>query len=124
MYIALSCVILGNGLYKPNVSTLVGNLYDQKDTKRQSGYTLFFIGFNIGIFISTSITGFVKNQFGWKASFSLAAISMIIAIIIFIAGHRHIIDSFDVKRFQPTRQTPHNSLGMAYSLFIIMLYRV
>ena len=100
----LSSVILGNGLYKPNVSTLVGNLYTKEDNKRESGYTLFFVGFNIGSFLADFFIGFIKNIFGWNVSFALAALGIGVGLSIFLYGRRYIIDTFDILQISQGTQ--------------------
>ncbi len=98
MIAGLSAVILGNGLYKPNVSTLVGNLYPKSDNSRESGYTLFFVGFNVGGTLADFSIGFIKELFGWEFSFALAAFGIVIAVAIFLYGRRYVIDSFDARQ--------------------------
>ena len=96
LLIGLGSVVLGNGFYKPNVSTLVGNLYTKEDNKREGGYTLFFVGFNIGGFLANISIGFIKNAFGWQVSFLLASAGIAIGLCIFLYGRRYVIDSFDI----------------------------
>jgi len=121
MHISLGCIVLGNGLYKPNVATLVGNLYPHDTAKRESGYTLFLIGFNIGVFIATSTVGFVKMYFGWNASFILAAMGMIVGVIVFIYGRKYIIDSFDIAQLKKPDQQQTIAWLCLIPVFIITI---
>lgn len=82
-YIALICIALGTGLLKPNVSQMVGDLYDEGDRRRQAGFNLFVMGINFGSLLSPLITGYVQVTFGYHFAFSIPAIFMIIALVIY-----------------------------------------
>jgi POT family proton-dependent oligopeptide transporter len=88
-YVALATIIVGNGLFKPNVSSLLGSLYAPGDPRRESGFTIFYIGINLGVLLSGG-SGFIKDHFGWGASFGLASIGLILGLIIFTLGFRYI----------------------------------
>lgn len=90
-YPALATIIIGNGLLKPNISSLLGAQYQENDPRRDSGFTLFYIGINIGAALS-GLSGYVKNAFGWHTTFALASIGMIIGLITFFSGLKHIQD--------------------------------
>ena len=79
-------IILGVGLLKPNISTLVGSLYKTNDTRRDQGFTIFYIGINFGAFLASIIVGYVGEVHGWHFGFSLAGIGMIIGQIFFLNG--------------------------------------
>ena len=76
MLIALSMVSIGNGFFKPNISTIVGTLYDQGDRRRDAGFTIFYMGINLGSIISQALCPFLADRFGWWAGFGLAAAGM------------------------------------------------
>ncbi|MFM9944863.1 MAG: peptide MFS transporter [Bacteroidia bacterium] len=91
-YIALLLIILGNGFFKPNISTLVGNLYsgdDMKD-KKDSGYNIFYMGINIGAFICNFVAAYMRINYGWGHAFAAAGVGMLIGVLIFILGTKHI----------------------------------
>ena len=91
-YIALLLIILGNGFFKPNISTLVGNLYsgdDMKD-KKDSGYNIFYMGINIGAFICNFVAAYMRINYGWGHAFAAAGVGMLIGVVIFILGTKHI----------------------------------
>ena len=88
-YVSLATIIVGNGLFKPNVSSLLGSLYAPGDPRREAGFTIFYIGINLGVLLSGS-SGFIKNHFGWQASFGLASMGLIAGLIIFGIGFRYI----------------------------------
>jgi POT family proton-dependent oligopeptide transporter len=91
LYLSMFLVILGNGFFKPNISTLLGNLYNAAEYKdlKDSGYSLFYMGINIGAFICNFFGAAMYNLMGWGAAFITAGIGMFIGIIIFWAGTRH-----------------------------------
>lgn len=86
LYISLAVIVIGTGFFKPNVSSLVGSLYEGKSEKRDAGYTIFYVGINLGIFIATATSGFVQRLFGWNITFSMASVGLIVGVITFIVG--------------------------------------
>lgn len=91
LYIAMLLVILGNGFFKPNISTLLGNLYNDAQYKslKDEGYNIFYMGINVGAFISNFFAAALYNVYGWGAAFTAAGIGMFIGIIIFWLGTKH-----------------------------------
>lgn len=79
LLLALSLVIVGNGLFKPNISTMVGSLYAQGDRRRDSGFTIFYLGINLGSVLSQAIAPILAVQFGWGAGFGLVAVGMVVS---------------------------------------------
>ncbi len=91
-YISMALIIVGNGFFKPSISTLVGNLYSDEDYKpyKDAGYNIFYMGINIGAFICNIIAALMRNQYGWSAAFFTAGIGMFIGLIIFSTGRKHL----------------------------------
>ncbi|MFP4289375.1 MAG: peptide MFS transporter [Bacteroidales bacterium] len=85
-YAGLGFLVTGNGLFKPNISSMVGALYPQGDPRRDAGFTIFYMGINLGAFISPLACGYVAEVFGRIYGFGLAGLGMIIGLIIFQAG--------------------------------------
>ncbi|MDP1874223.1 peptide MFS transporter [Phenylobacterium sp.] len=85
-YLALSLIILGVGFLKPNISTIVGQLYPQGDPRRDSGFTLYYYGINLGAFWASVLCGLLGQQFGWSYGFGLAGIGMALGWIVFVLG--------------------------------------
>lgn len=79
MLFALSLVVIGNGFFKPNISTMVGSLYAKGDRRRDAGFTIFYMGINLGSLGSQILCPFLAVAFGWWAGFSLAAAGMLVA---------------------------------------------
>jgi POT family proton-dependent oligopeptide transporter len=83
MLIGLSMICVGNGFFKPNISTIVGTLYAKGDRRRDSGFTIFYMGINIGSFVSQLACPFLADAVGWWAGFGLAAGGMLLAACLF-----------------------------------------
>tara|TARA_B100001109_G_scaffold55711_1_gene45045 strand:- start:840 stop:2603 length:1764 start_codon:yes stop_codon:yes gene_type:complete len=88
----LVLIILGVGSLKPNISTMVGGLYPQGDPRRDSGFTIFYIGINIGAFLSSLIVGVVAYKYGWHYGFGLAGIGMLFGQAVFIYGQKYLTE--------------------------------
>ena len=91
LYLSMLLVILGNGFFKPNISTLLGNLYNNEEYKsrKDEGYNIFYMGINIGAFVCNFFAAALYNSIGWGAAFIAAGVGMFIGIIIFWAGTKH-----------------------------------
>ena len=85
-YTGLGLIILGVGLLKPNISTMVGGLYKKGDIRRDKGFTIFYIGINLGAFLSALIVGYVGEKVGWHYGFGLAGIGMTLGMIVYYLG--------------------------------------
>ena len=90
-YVGLVLIVIGTGMLKPNVSSLVGTLYDQKDGRRDAGFSLFYMGINIGAFASPLICGYLGERVDWHWGFAAAGIGMTIGLIQYVMGRRYII---------------------------------
>lgn len=86
LYPALATIIIGNGLFKPNISSLLGTQYNTDDPRRDAGFTIFYIGINIGAFLAGLSAGYIKEYFGWRMSFGLASLGLIIGLATFAYG--------------------------------------
>ncbi len=89
-YTGLGLIIAGVGLLKPNISTMVGGLYKQGDIRRDKGFTIFYIGINIGAFLSSIIVGTVGEVYGWHYGFGLAGIGMALGLIQYVLGQKYL----------------------------------
>jgi len=88
LLIGMGALIVGNGYFKANISTIVGKLYKDNDPRRDSGFTIFYIGINIGALLATTVVAFVGETYGFKYGFGLAGFGMLLGLIIFWTG-RH-----------------------------------
>lgn len=89
-YPALATIIVGNGMFKPNISSLLGTQYTPHDPRRDSGFTIFYIGINIGALLAGLSSGYIKEFFGWRTSFALASLGLVIGLITFSIGMKYI----------------------------------
>ncbi|MGM0375308.1 MAG: peptide MFS transporter [Bacteroidota bacterium] len=87
---ALAFIIIGNGFFKPNISSMVGGLYEQGDKRRDGGFTIFYMGINLGAFFSPLACGLLGELLGWHYGFGLAGIGMVAGLIVFLKGQRNI----------------------------------
>ena len=84
-FIALALLIVGNGFFKPNISTIVGSLYPEGSPQRDAGFTIFYIGINLGAAMAPLLCGYVGENYGWHYGFGLATIGMLIGLAVFVA---------------------------------------
>lgn len=103
LYVAMTLVIIGNGFFKPNISTLLGNFYteDQYKDKKDEGYNIFYMGINVGAFICNFFGAALQILLGWKFAFMAAGVGMFIGVVVFILGTKHYGDKTDKKGVQP-----------------------
>lgn len=90
MYLALGILVVGNGLFKPNVSALLGQFYGKDDPRRDGGFTIFYMGINLGAFVASVIAGIVATQFGYGFAFAMAGIGKLISLTTFVAARRQL----------------------------------
>ena len=105
----LILIILGVGALKPNISTMVGGLYPKGDPRRDSGFTIFYIGINIGAFMSSLIVGVIAYKYGWHYGFGLAGIGMLLGQAVFIYGQKYLTE---VGNFLGNSKNQEDSLLM------------
>ncbi len=91
-YSGLALIIAGVGLLKPNISTMVGGLYKEGDIRRDKGFTIFYIGINLGAFLSSLIVGYIGEQIGWHYGFGLAGIAMALGLLVYLWGQKYLIN--------------------------------
>ncbi|TXC81454.1 peptide MFS transporter [Luteibaculum oceani] len=87
-FAGLTLIVLGVGALKPNISTMVGGLYKKGDIRRDKGFTIFYIGINIGAFLSSISVAYVAELYGWHYGFGLAGIGMIVGQIVYVWGQK------------------------------------
>jgi proton-dependent oligopeptide transporter, POT family len=99
LYISMTLVIVGNGFFKPNISTLLGNVYTtpQYIKQKDDGYNIFYMGINVGAFICNFFGAALHIIYGWGAAFMAAGVGMFLGVIIFLLGTNH-YKAFDIKK--------------------------
>ncbi len=91
VYLALTCLVIGNGFFKPNVSTMVGNLYPEGSHLKDRAYNIFYFGINVGAFIAPIVMEFVRQFWGFHPAFAVAAFGMIISVGILWKFKSHVM---------------------------------
>jgi len=91
-FTGLGLIILGVGCLKPNISTMVGGLYKQGDIRRDKGFSIFYIGINLGSLLATTFIGIVVAKWGWHAGFGMAGIAMLLGLIVYIGGQKYLLE--------------------------------
>ena len=99
LYVAMTLVIVGNGFFKPNISTLLGNFYSQEvyKDKKDEGYNIFYMGINVGAFVCNFFGAALQILLGWQYAFMAAGIGMFIGVLVFLLGTKHYV-GFDQKK--------------------------
>src|SRR5207244_10504604 len=94
-YSGLGLIVIGTGLLKPNVSTLVGSLYESGDKRRDAGFSIFYMGINLGAFIGPLIAGYLAQRVDWHLGFACAGVGMLLGLTQYVLGR---------KRLQPAME--------------------
>ncbi|MES2776306.1 MAG: peptide MFS transporter [Bacteroidota bacterium] len=120
-YIAMGLIIVGNGFFKPNISTLLGNMYNTEELRplKDNAYNIFYMGINIGAFFCNFVAAILRNRIGWQAAFSAAGVGLIIGLITLAINVKH-IKQHDIKRpMQPGDMPTSKILGTVFIPMII-----
>jgi len=106
-YTGLSLIVVGTGLLKPNVSTLVGSLYDQGDERRDAGFSIFYMGINLGAFLGPIIAGKLAEGVDWHIGFACAGVGMTLGLVQYVLGRRRLQPGIErlAARPRPTATT-------------------
>ncbi len=94
-YSGLALIVVGTGLLKPNVSTLVGSLYEEKDTRRDAGFSLFYMGINLGAFTGPLIAGYLAQRVDWHVGFAAAGVGMTLGLVQYVLGKGRLQPALD-----------------------------
>ncbi len=116
LYLSMALVIFGNGFFKPNISTLLGNLYSAPEFihRKDEGYNIFYMGINIGAFICNFFSAAIIILWGWKYAFVAAGIGMFLGVLIFMLGTRHYAAG-DVRK-------PMTKEDMPFSKIVVTIF--
>jgi POT family proton-dependent oligopeptide transporter len=116
-YAGLSLIVIGTGLLKPNVSTLVGSLYEPGDTRRDAGFSIFYMGINLGAFIGPLIAGWLAQRVDWHVGFASAGVGMTLGLVQYVMGKRRLQPALDRLATRPrpvvSEAAPAPALGAA-----------
>ncbi len=107
-FLALLLLILGNGAFKPNISTQVGNLYEADDPRRDGAFTIFYMGINLGAFICNLVCGTLAAVFGWHYGFAAAGIGMVLGLLIYMGGQRFLAPDLKMATQSSESESGHS----------------
>ena len=88
LYLSLAFIVIGVGFLKSSISNMVGELYGPDDNRRDGGFTLFYMGINLGAFVAGLVCGYLGQTYGWRYGFGLAGIGMLAGLFTFVRGRR------------------------------------
>ena len=113
MYLSLLTIIIGNGFFKPNISTLLGIMYSKEElkAKKDSAYNIFYMGINIGAFFCNFVAAYLRNTYGWGYAFAAAGVGMVFGLIILGTWVKHVRDS-DVKKPVSPDDLPFSKIAL------------
>ena len=120
-YFALALIVMGVGYLKPNISTIVGRLYSQDDPRRDSGFTIFYMGINIGSFAATLLCGWLGETYGWKYGFGAAGIGMIIGLFTFMYGQKYLMGHAEPADPEKLKKKFLGPINIEWSIYILSL---
>ena len=111
-YTGLVLIVLGTGLLKPNISAMVGSLYDQGDARRDAGFSIFYMGINVGAFLGITAAGWLAQKIDWHIGFAAAGVGMTMGLIQYVLGKRRLQPALDRLAAQRGQVSPL-ALGLA-----------
>ncbi len=117
LYLSLALIIAGVGFLKANISSIVGALYGFGDTRRDSGFTIFYMGINLGAFLASILCGYLGITYGWKYGFGLAGIGMVVGLTIFLKYQSWLEDKAEPPSIEKLKEKvlgPLNIEAMCY----------
>ncbi|NNM58332.1 MAG: MFS transporter [Legionellales bacterium] len=117
-YISLSFLICGNGFFKSNVSSLLGRFYAENDIRRDSGFTLFYMGINVGSFLATLFGAVIAIKFGWNIAFGCAALGMLLGMLCFTIGQKHIAHRGDPPNIALLKEKKYLNIPNVYWVYL------
>ena len=99
LFVSLTLIIIGNGFFKPNISTVLGNIYNREELRplKDNAYNIFYMGINIGAFVCNFVAAYLRNTYGWGYAFAAAGIGLIIGMIILLSFLKHVKEG-DVRK--------------------------
>ncbi len=121
LLIGMGALIVGNGYFKANISTIVGKLYEDGDPRRDSGFTIFYIGINIGALIATTVIAYVGETYGFKYGFGLAGFGMLLGLLIFWFGRHNYAAAEGLNFTEEGKQKVAGPLNKAHMVGILSL---
>ena len=123
-YLSLALIVIGVGFLKPNISTIVGKLYTQDDPRRDAGFTIFYMGINMGAFAATLLCGYLGETFGWRYGFGVAGIGMAIGLATFLLGQKYLHGLAEPHNSATLKQKSPIGLNKEWTIYLCGLLGV
>jgi POT family proton-dependent oligopeptide transporter len=120
-FFSLSLIILGVGFLKANISSIVGALYEKEDIRRDSGFTIFYMGINLGSFIATLLCGWLGENYGWGYGFGAAGIGMILGLVTFIYGQKYLMGKAEPKNPDILKKKVFAGINVEWLIYILSI---
>jgi POT family proton-dependent oligopeptide transporter len=120
-YLSLSLIILGVGFLKPNISTIVGKLYPDNDPRRDSGFSIYYAGINLGALMASLIAAWLGETFGWRFGFGAAGVGMLGGLLTFTLGQKHLLGHAEPKDPELLRQRIAGPLSREHLIYLISI---
>ena len=123
-YFSLALIVIGVGFLKPNISTIVGQLYGENDPRRDSGFTIFYMGINLGSFVATLLCGYLGETYGWSYGFGAAGIGMSIGLVTFLRGQKYLHGHAEPKQPALLKEKSVIGLNKEFTIYLCGLVGV
>ena len=120
-YFSLALIVIGVGFLKPNISTIVGRLYGTDDPRRDAGFTIFYMGINIGAFTATLLCGYLGETYGWSYGFGAAGIGMLVGLATFLGGQKHLQGLAEPSRPEVLKERSPLGLNKELTIYLAAL---
>jgi len=118
-FLALGLLVVGNGFFKPNIASMVGTLYGENDPRRDGGFTIFYMGVNVGAMLSPLVCGWLGHTYGWHYGFSAAGVGMLLGLGLFWFGLQK--DVLGDRGYQPKKYVDKKIAGLGFDKYIYIL---
>ena len=124
LYVSLCLIIVGNGFFKPNISTILGNIYNREDLKplKDNAYNIFYMGINIGALVCNFVAAYLRNKYGWGYAFSAAGVGLVIGMIILASSLKHVREGEIKKEKRPEDMPISKIFGYVFLPAIIAAF--
>ncbi|MEM0954822.1 MAG: oligopeptide:H+ symporter [Pseudomonadota bacterium] len=123
-YLSLALIVMGVGFLKPNISTIVGQLYPQDDPRRDPGFTIFYMGINVGAFTAALLCGYLGETLGWAYGFGAAGVGMLIGLATFTLGQKYLLGHAEPTNPEQLKQRGFGPLNKEWTIYIGALLAV
>ena len=118
-YLALAFIVVGVGFLKPNISTIVGKLYPENDPRRDSGFTIFYQGINLGSFVATLICTWLGETYGWGYGFGAAGLGMLLGLVTFLWGQKYLYGHAEPNNPEVLKQSFIGPINKEWGIYLM-----